>query len=203
MAAIDPAGADDSGWPAWLPATDHVLTSHPYYTDRTPRRFHMAIGPAIQEIAPAERRLDHAAVAFLVCRVRMMGDRTLLQGISRAPWMARPAADGGWEWARLPEQGRARPPAKLVAERLKSALKDELGQLLAGSNAAGILLSGGFDSRIVAGIVRELQLEGGFRGEAVALAWGEDDWRDVKYARDIARRYGWEWRFFPLGPELL
>lgn len=87
--------------------------------------------------------------------------------------------------------------------RLKNALRREALGYLSGKKHAGILLSGGMDSRIVAGIVRELQLAGEFTGDVVALTWGLDGSRDVIYAQEIARRYGWEWLHFPLGPDIL
>jgi len=66
----------------------------------------------------------------------------------------------------------------------------------------GLLLSGGLDSRIVAGIVRQLQIEDEI-DDVTAFTWGVEDCRDVYYAREITEKFNWNFRHFPLNAELL
>lgn len=51
-------------------------------------------------------------------------------------------------------------PANEIAQELKSRLLDEAIGYLQGKSQVGILLSGGMDSRMLAGVIRELQLRG-------------------------------------------
>jgi len=117
--------------------------------------------------------------------------------------MARPNGQGGWEYANLPDHGFCRMPANEIAQELKSRLLDEAIGYLQGKAQVGILLSGGMDSRILAGVVRELQLKGDWSGRVVAFTWGVDGTRDVRYAQQIARTFSWEWVYLELNAEVL
>ncbi|MFH2054197.1 MAG: asparagine synthase-related protein [bacterium] len=144
--------------------------------------------------------LDPAAVlAYLSCRF-LVGDRTLLEGLRRAPWLAEPRPGGGWE---LLAPAREQPPAgdesALVAVWLRR-LHQECRAAVEGMGTAGLLLSGGMDSRIAAGVLRRVELEAGGSLRIRALTWGRPGCRDVEYARRIATSFGWEWEHLPLGP---
>src|SRR5690606_40411595 len=68
----------------------------------------------------------------------------------------------------------------------------------------GVLLSGGMDSRIVAGLLQEIKNEAGNPGfDVVAITWGLPSSRDVVYATRIAKLYNWEWKHYPVGLEQL
>lgn len=62
------------------------------------------------------------------------------------------------------------------------------------------MLSGGLDSRIVAGILAKLKHEGRLPVDPVAVTWGMDDSRDVAYSRSVAELFGFEWIHIDLGP---
>src|SRR5690606_253022 len=93
--------------------------------------------------------------------------------------------------------------ADLIAEKLEREMISEACEFVSGKNTIGVLLSGGMDSRIVAGLLRELQLKGQYAGQVVAVTWGVENSRDVVYAAEIARKFNWEFVHFPLTPELL
>ncbi len=82
-------------------------------------------------------------------------------------------------------------PANEIAQELKSRLLDEAIGYLQGKSQVGILLSGGMDSRMLAGVIRELQLRGDWSGQVIAFTWGVDGSRDVKYAQQITRMFSW------------
>ena len=192
----------ENGWPEWLTTWDHLGSHYPYYVEGM-RHFHMKINSAFGEIPVKQRRIDPVAVVEILSKSYLFGNRTLVSGLRRSPWMARPDRDSEWRYANIPQHGNTKPSADDVVARLKNALRREALEYLSGKTCAGILLSGGMDSRIVAGIVRELQLTGEFTGDVVALTWGLEGCRDVVYAQEIARRYGWGWLHFPLGPDVL
>ena len=74
----------------------------------------------------------------------------------------------------------------------KQKLKKEMKKYIADKKSIGILLSGGLDSRIVAGLLKELQNERYFNGSITALTWGIDQSNDVIYAKEIAKRFHWD-----------
>ena len=192
----------ENGWPEWLTTWDHLGSHYPYHLDGK-HYFYMKISSALEDIPLEQRRIDPVAIVEILSRSYLLGNRTLISGLCRSPWMACPDGDGGWRYANIPRHEHAKLSTDDVVARLKNALRREALEYLSGKTCAGILLSGGMDSRIIAGILRELQLTGEFAGNVVALTWGLEGSRDVVYAQEIARRYGWEWLHFPLSPDLL
>ncbi|HHY46031.1 MAG TPA: hypothetical protein GX506_01860 [Firmicutes bacterium] len=191
-------------WPQWLTTYDHLGSHYPYYsTNGMEHGFSLAIAPILTSIPIENRKVDPIGVVEMLAKSYLLGNRTLIQGLHRSPWMGRPDGQGGWIFSDIPPHGHVRMPADQAAMQLKEALRAELLMYLAGRKHIGILLSGGLDSRVVAGILRELQLSGEFLGDVVALTWGLSGSRDVKYAQEIARRYKWEWVQIPLGPDIL
>jgi asparagine synthase (glutamine-hydrolysing) len=194
--------SQQTGWPEWLTTWDNLGSHYPYY-QAGQNAFYMKISSALGEISLEQRRIDPVAIIEILSKGYILGKRTLISGLWRSPWMGCPDGHGGWKYADVPQHGNAKLPADDVAAQLKEQLCREALDYLTGKNCAGILLSGGLDSRIVAGIVRDLQLSGEFAGNVVALTWGLGCSRDVIYAQEIAKRFGWECLHFPLEPEVL
>jgi hypothetical protein len=182
---------------------DHLGNPYPYYVEGGSRVFQASFGTAIGAIESAERRIDPAGAIEVLNKGYPLGNRTLVQGVRRSPWMGRPGHAGGWEYAPIPPHGRETPNLQRFVEQFKSRLHSELGDYVCGRARIGILLSGGMDSRMLAGLLRELQLSREFAGNVVAFTWGLPGSRDVSYAQEIARRYAWDWIHLPLGPETL
>jgi hypothetical protein len=189
----------------WNRVSDHLGGVYPFQDAANPEVCSLDIGRVIQSRrgrgAPVE--LDPVA---LVCKSTMpylLGDRTLIQGVRRAPWMAYPTEDGGWQAAELPPHGNERPEPEQFTTRLKEALIQEACDYVGTASTVGILLSGGMDSRIAAGVLREVQQQIGQPHQVVALTWGMEASRDVVYARKIAHRFSWDFQHFPLDAERL
>lgn len=184
-----PAGYE--AW--WLSLTEHLSGIYPYQDAENPGVCSLDIEPLIA--ARKERggslQLDSTALIAKVSLPFLLGNRTLIEGFSRAPWMSYPDNDGGWHITSLPKHDVKKPdPAKFVLD-LKAALLEEVRLYIKGSKTVGILLSGGMDSRVVAGVVRALQEEMNGSFDVVGLTWGAEDSRDVIYARRISERFGW------------
>lgn len=149
------------------------------------------------------RILDAAAAVSYLAFKHLLGDRTLVTGMQRAPWMSIPGKEGAWSPLPLPAAGTLARPGEEVALALHAALLDECRGYVKGAGRVGLLLSGGMDSRIVAGVLRQVQLESGGGPDVVALTWGLPGTRDVLYAQRVADSLGWDWRHFELTPDLL
>ncbi len=150
------------------------------------------------------RQIDITAIVEFISRYHFFGDRTLIQGISRTPWMARPDARlEAWIPVDVPPHGQTVMRTAEAAQRLSSLLRKEIIQVCSGKSTIGILLSGGMDSRIVAGILDAAIKDGELQGQVVALTWGIENSRDVEYARQIAELLSWDWLHLPLSAENL
>lgn len=189
-------------WPEWLTTWNHLGSHYPYYLAGQDG-FYMNINSVLEKIPLEQRRIDPVAIVEILSKNYLLGNRTLISDLQRSPWMGCPNGDGGWKYANIHKHGNAKLSTDDVVTRLKNALRREALQYLTGKKCVGILLSGGLDSRIVAGIVRELQLAGDFSGEVAVLTWGLKDSRDVIYAQNIAKRYSWEYLHFSLDPDVL
>lgn len=186
----------------WLETYDHAGHFCPYYCYNNINDLHVHIGEALGMFPVGERWIDPVAIVEYLAKTYILADRTMVQNISRTPWMARPRGEG-WDYAGVPEHGFHRMPAAEIARELKMRLLDEVINYLHGKKQIGILLSGGMDSRILAGIVKELQLRGEWNGQVTAFTWGVKGSRDVEYAQKIAGTFSWEWVHLELTPEVL
>lgn len=192
-------------WPEWLNKTKgHLGAQYPFYRAQEHERFFSLRMKDVVDRIPAEERIvDPVGVIEMLMRGYMLANRTLLEGVQRAPWLGIPAQDGGWKYEPLQPHGtRIASPDAIMLE-FRAALRQEILHYVEGKKCVGILLSGGLDSRILAGLLRELQLEKDFTGDVIVLTWGLESARDVVYAREIAHRFGWEFVHFPLTVENL
>ena len=189
----------------WARLSDHLGGIYPFYNLESGYHCSLDIGDVVDRRRESGLAvdLDTVGVAGKACLPFLLGDRTLLRNVRRAPWMAQPTRDGNWAPVDLPPHGRARPDPDAFVGRLREALVDEAAFYVEGLDTVGILLSGGMDSRVAAGILRELQQRSGSPSQVVALTWGEEASRDVVYSGWIADRFGWERCHFPLGGENL
>lgn len=132
-----------------------------------------------------------------------IGDNTMVVGVKRSPWLAKPDAFGGWIFADLPQHGNSLVNVEKVAENLYRLLYKELLNATMFKKTVGVLLSGGMDSRITAGILKRMQENGDFNGRVVAINWGIDNSRDVIYAQRIASLFKWDYIYYSLNAEVL
>lgn len=148
-------------------------------------------------------KIDPVAVLGVLMKNYPLASRTMVQGIAKTPWMAKPDDNGGWLKADLPLHHHNQLPNDDIAQIFYKKLKQEALGYVGGKKSLGILLSGGMDSRIVAGIIRDLQNSGEYIGQIVAISWGLANTRDVVYSERIAGQFGWDYIHLPLDAETL
>ena len=182
---------------------DHLGTDYPYYANGDHSFFSFEINNIIERLPHEKRVIDRVGIVEILNKGHLLGNRTLVEGVKRSPWMGKPNTGEGWDYASIPAHGNLNVPAEVTIRDFKAALEKEALVYLKDKKRVGILLSGGLDSRIVAGIVRQLQLRGDFAGDAIAITWGVDNCRDIIYSQEIAKRYKWEWVHFDLNPDVL
>lgn len=147
------------------------------------------------EVKEGKNHLDFAAIVQLLNKGFILGDRTLIQGVNKTPWMGKLNEDkSDWEFFNLPSHEEKEFNEKEIAEYFYSLLKQEMLQYIKKFSQIGILLTGGMDSRIVACVLNDL-IENGevSKKQVTAITWGKKDSRDVIYASKIAKLFKWEW----------
>lgn len=151
---------------------------------------------------PLDRRIvDPVGFLELLQFNYMLGNRTLIRGVHRMPWRSTLRGDGSIErQIPLPHDMCYVPPQK-AAKKLRELLVDELYNAAKYRNNIYILLTGGFDSRVVAGILKSIESQ--IRARIACVSWGLPESRDVTYARRIAEWYDWEFINIPYNHSLV
>ncbi|PMO57025.1 hypothetical protein BCT07_13490 [Vibrio breoganii] len=179
------------------------LGSRSYYYKPGNIGVHTSIADCLKSNQQKRVVIDEAAVLGVLMKNYPLGDRTLIRGVQRIPWMSKLLDNGTWHNADLPAHGNRIVNAVEASKNLFNNLVEEVLAFIGNKKTVGILLSGGMDSRIVAGIVRRLQETGEYKGDVVALTWGIPESRDVVYARRIAGELGWNFQHFELNADVL
>lgn len=149
--------------------------------------------------------IDPVSIIEILNKSYTFGDRTFVEDVNLTPWMAKPNEDGtSWKYVdNLPSHGNLVVSEEEAAESLFEKLKKEIKDYIGNSTNVGILLSGGMDSRIIAAVIRNLQLSKEININVIAMTWGIDNCRDVIYSKKISDLFEWEWKHFKLSSENL
>ena len=173
---------------------------YPTYIARDRERF--LVAPEAKAILAAPgfvKRLDLTALAQFIRFQVVLGDRTFFEGISLLPPATVCRCDlrtGSvtltryWEFGAfdlLPE-----PPLAEMAEECARLLSRAVNRVVHGPERAGLLLSGGLDSRLLLGLADSPA------APLRTFTFGSPGSRDVEYARRAAQRAGSVHRWFPL-----
>lgn len=194
-----------TNWPEWITTQDHIGSQYPFYsTFKEQPYFSLNFEEVYKDTNIQEPVLEVQSVIELLMRGYILGDKTLIKGIERAPWLAEYNENSNdWNYFDLPPHGEKKMDIKDAALKLKNIIYKETLDFIGNSKKVGILLSGGMDSRILAGILKEIQKNNDFTGEVIVYNWGIDDSRDVIYSKKIAAKYNWLYKHFPLNSEIL
>lgn len=171
---------------------------NPYYIQRESEFIIKADFESIYDVLEKEAEIDLCSVIGVLNRKFMLGDRTIIKEVRKVPWMARPALDNSnWLYSTVPNHGERILPEEVVADELFTLIQKEIREYVAESKRVGVLLSGGMDSRIVAGTLDYLICSGKLKDiQVTALTWGIENSRDVVYAKQIAQSLNWNWKHY-------
>ena len=179
------------------------LGGRAYYYHDDSRHCFETIENCLKDHGADNLLIDPVAILGILMKNYPIGVRTLVQGVQLNPWLARPNGRGDWELSDLPLHERQRVDTQGIAFELCRLLQDEALSFIGNKKIIGLLLSGGMDSRVLSGVLRYLQETGEFGGDVVAINWGVKDSRDVFYAKEIAKRFKWEYVHLNLDAEVL
>lgn len=144
---------------------------------------------------------DPAAILAILSFNFVCGDRTLVQEVTRRPWLSEIGLAREPRLEPIPGHDTLWLSTDRIADRLGQLLMAEALRVCRGRREIFILLTGGLDSRVVAGVLAGLIREGKLDAKPVAVTWGLADSRDVVYGRMLARHLGFQWLHVGLGPQ--
>ncbi len=143
--------------------------------------------------------IDVVALTEFPWKYTFLGDRTIVKSVRRTQWFS---SSPRGVFHVPPRHGNKMDSAINIAGLLQAALKKEISGYIVGKKNIGILLSGGMDSRMVAGILKSIQAEKHDLNVTV-FCWGMTSTRDPVYSERIATMYGWAFEYFDITPQLL
>ena len=182
---------------------NHLGFFNPFFFKRNEE---IIISPTFGDIVnkrSTENTLDVAAFTSIFTSGFAMGNRTLIEGIEKTPWLSK-LEQNRWSGFTDIKFGNKILDRKEIASTLFRLLRTEILDYVKGSSSIGILLTGGMDSRMVAGALDSLIADKELQGVRVlAMTWGNLDSRDVVYAKEISKRLKWEWKHFQVDGDQL
>jgi len=155
------------------------------------------------KVVQSENKLsiDLTAITSFLSVGQFSKNRTLFNEIKRLPWLAEPLSGGDFTELKIPKHEFKTASDKQLANILFEKLCSEAREVIKQSSNIYILLTGGLDSRIVAGVYSYLYANGELKEKPKCLTWGLEDSRDVYYAKLMAKKLDFDWQHIPLGPE--
>lgn len=174
----------------------------PYWTLRDGA---VHVADTAQEIIDAlplsPRVIDLVAVMELLQFNYMPGTRTLVQDVHKMPWRAELSGRG--ELRRFPPipHGNRQVAAAEVARQLFELLQKELTEATKGARRIFLLLSGGYDSRVIASVLKSLESD--LKSPIECVTWSVPNSRDLVYATEVSKLFGWEHHVVDYTPQLV
>jgi len=178
---------------------NHLGFNNPYYFQKNGE---FVIKSNLSDLLAKDsslRKIDPVAVIELLHKTYILGDRTIIQEVYKTPWLAKPNNNNNdWDYYKVPKHGQLDISEQEIAHTLFDKICSELQLYIGNRTKVGILLSGGMDSRMVAGALDYLIKKNKFSPalEVTGLTWGNIDSRDVIYAKEIAHRLNWKWKHY-------
>jgi len=156
-------------------ATDPIRSWECFYTDASGTRVFGTDAAAVARTIPSPQVRETALLEFLHVGV-VLGEKTCFERLHRLPLDSTLRADGVAPLSRFVYDPREFDYVDELARRLERAVD----RRAAYPKARGLLLSAGYDSRLLLSQIPDL---------AVGYTVGDDDVQEVRHARKISRQY--------------
>ncbi len=166
-----------------------------HYTLQRPGALHLACEVKALAVFLEHVEIDPAGLASMLSFGYHLGDLTILKDVKCLPNARhleyrstgdRLSIKCYWNYPYGENEPLPGSEAKLAAQ-LHDHLLTALKRLLRGVDKILLPISGGLDSRTMAGLLAQ----SGFTGEVLAYSYGQPSSRDVRYGRAIARKLGY------------
>lgn len=168
----------------------------PYWTEVEGNLVIADTAEEILSVIPAQERiLDPVAVMETLRWSNPLGNRTMIKGVQRIPWRATLTGEGRLTRRPPIPHGFNRAAPEDIAVKLQTLLAQELLDVCSRHDRVILTLTGGLDSRVVAGVLKSVESK--ISTPITCVTWGTSDSRDVAYARQIAQWFDWDFTHLP------
>jgi len=180
-------------------ANDYYGTKLLYYTEQNRYLLFGSEIKAILEDNNFRILLDDIALSEFFCFGYVLGNKTFIKDIKSLPPASIMTCKDGKisveNYYPLDIEEDKRHSKEYHIERLSELILQAVERRMKGDKKIGLLLSGGFDSRLIAGSIDKKHYP------IHAFTWGEQKCNDVLVAKAIARRLGMEHHIFDYKPQ--
>jgi asparagine synthetase B (glutamine-hydrolysing) len=155
---------------------------------------------AISQHPYFKKTVDIKGISNLLVFGHIMDDRTLFKDINLLPYASILIYDGNeikikkyWDYTFYDDNE----PIWLedhYVDGLAEVIEKSIRKMVKGINKLAIPLSGGLDSRVIAGMLKKI----GFNGEIITFSYGNKEAFDVIYGKKIAKQLGYPNYFLPI-----
>jgi asparagine synthase (glutamine-hydrolysing) len=183
---------------------DHLGLRPLYYANYKNKFIFSSSIQAMLEDSDLSRNIDHTAIAQMLCFEYVLGERTLLEEVHLLPpasiciYYQNHLTINKYCNIKYSESFQIKSTEEYL-EELIFFLRQAVSRQMPGDLHAGVNLSGGFDSRLLLGLLSEYPL----KEPLFSYTFGLPNCADVKYAKEIANEVGTAHRFFELKPDFL
>lgn len=185
---------------------NHLGSFNPFYVEKDKKKIFSPDFEGAAKTVNNRFEIDYLSIIEVLNKYYMFGDRTIFKRVKRSPWMAKfDHNESEWVYETLPQHDVNKlGSTEKAANQLFELLCNEVQSYISDKIKIGILLSGGMDSRVVAGILKHLiDQKVTSVTEVTVFTWGNKNSRDVVYSKKIADLFGWKWKHYFVGPEQL
>jgi hypothetical protein len=182
---------------------DYLGIQYPFYDSANPKKISLDITELLSR--EKEYTLDIQTVIEISMRMYPLTTRTLFKEIKRYPYIAEYneiSNDFNYLFS-LKFSNNGTSDENEATKKLMDLLVEEVITFISNYKKVGILLSGGMDSRVLAGLLNYIQINHIKDLEVIVYNWGMETSRDRKYAERIANLFDWEYISFDNNPDLL
>lgn len=179
--------------------TSYHLFQSPKYS--TQNKFFDSYQEALHDVGDYIT-IDISAIQSFLSFGYVCGDRTLIKEIRRQPWLSE-IKKNEVVLNEIPKHKFLKDTYKNLAAKFYELLVKEAIEVTSKFKNVYVLLSGGLDSRIIAGILQQLYIDGKIKTKPIAVTWGLEDSRDVVYAKKIAKLLDLEIKSIPINPTIV
>ncbi|WP_418637887.1 asparagine synthase-related protein [Winogradskyella sp.] len=183
---------------AFKETPNHLFQPPKYKSNQT---FFDSYNDALNNVGSSVN-IDVAAIQSYLSFGYVCGNRTLLQEVERQPWLSK-IKDDKVILCDIPPHGLYKDDYNILADIFFKLLVEEAREVVKEFEEIYVLLSGGLDSRIAAGVLKHLYDNGELKSPPKAVSWGLEDSRDIVYAKILAEKLNFEWIHIPLTPEMV
>ncbi len=180
---------------------NHLGFFNPYFIDYNSDILFSSNISKILDNKTSRNEIDNSSLLSLMSKGYIIGDGTLIKGIGKTSWNTK-YEDLRWKSYTQLKFSNIKLDYQKIAKELFFLLKKELKEYIGDKKSVGVLLTGGMDSRIVAGVLDFMLKTGELKNvDIVGITWGNKNSRDVVYANKIASRLNWSWKHYDITPE--